>query len=479
MIRCAVSRGSSSAKLLSATGRVHISTSKPPTLEDLEREYGISDPSFTPLPVDRRAQKDDVQATAEAADHATQQPKSTSKTVTRRRLPTSPYMDPATISAKEKYRAPKPPPSKNPTSFQKILAQNPYARALATPVRSCRATSVVLPRYFLQDFNLMLHPETKEPWWVPRSLARVHRGLLSEKEDADGEEAIAEDGAEKPVSQDDGAEDNEMQSGKESDVSEHETDNITQDKSKSSSVTSPEKLPSSSSRIGPYSYVLARQPVLAGFSRDGAFNETNFLQSSFPVKLRDQKALEDIFRSAKIRPDIDIFVLELMRRRAVEGLEYLGKLGHYILPFHHGWKGAILPSKHVGAILWTGAEQGKSNKFPENGPPEFAVTEVGTSKKRKVPVHNLDMLLGREHLQRLRETSDLFQNGLLILKHKNVTVDMLLKLWKLQGYMAEHRQFLDTDSLERQDQPLAMEEKETQRPHNEMDKHREATLVGS
>jgi hypothetical protein len=71
--------------------------------------------------------------------------------------------------------------------------------------------------------------------------------------------------------------------------------------------------------------------------------------------------------------------------------------------------------------------------------------DVGTVKKRKVPVHNLDMLLGQDHLQKLREKSSIFNGELVIVRHKKLTIDIQLRLWKLQGYMAEHEQFLDKD----------------------------------
>ncbi len=44
------------------------------------------------------------------------------------------------------------------------------AKALATPVRMCALTKTRLPSFFLQDFNLVAHPETDAPWLIPSSL---------------------------------------------------------------------------------------------------------------------------------------------------------------------------------------------------------------------------------------------------------------------------------------------------------------------
>ncbi|KAI9697856.1 MAG: hypothetical protein M1820_007643 [Bogoriella megaspora] len=68
-------------------------------------------------------------------------------------------MNPKMIAARTKYMQPK--PSADPqerTSFQKQLSENPYAQALATPVRTCRITGVRLPSYFHLQFHDILPP---------------------------------------------------------------------------------------------------------------------------------------------------------------------------------------------------------------------------------------------------------------------------------------------------------------------------------
>jgi hypothetical protein len=245
-------------------------------------------------------------------------------------------------------------------------------------------------------------------------------------------------------------------------VNQLESDDITLDDSKSANKSSPGKGLPSSPRVGPCSYVQARQSVLAGFSGPGILRKMKILPAAFPIRLRDRGNFE-IFENAKLRPDIHTFVLELMRRRAVEELEYLAKLGPYIRPCAT-WQDATKPSRQVGAILWTGSVQGVTCGV-EKRPSEFATVDIGTSRKRKTPVHNLEMLLGKDHLQRLRDASSLFQMELLIIKQKNNSVGIQLKLWKLQGYLAELPEFHAAEPAREKQHPSPETKKAKNWPH--------------
>jgi hypothetical protein len=436
MIRCVASRGGNSVNLLAATSRKYISAARPSTPNDLvpEPEYGISacdetsscDVSYTLREwTSRSADKGDARSTEQKVEYGLQKPPvSVAQHAERRELPTSPYMDPEYISAKEKYHARKPPPNKNPTSFQKLVAKNPYAIALATPVRTCRVTSVVLPRYFLQDFNLIAHPQTKEPWWMPGSLARKFSPR-------DGPESILEP---------DEVENKEISSGKELNAKKLVTaEDTTPGKTGSAIGYSSEGRPLSTRHIGPCSYVLSREPVVAQFSRRESLGQQ--LNTVFGGRLREQKSLLKVVRNARVRPDIDAFMLELLRRRVVEGLEYLVQLGSYVRPCC-GWEDATMPSRQPGAILWVGPVLGQgpgdaNNESQTGVPPEFATVDIRNINKQKIPVYNLEVLLGRDHLQALREKSSIFERELLIIKHKRRAVDIQLLLWKLQGYVAK------------------------------------------
>jgi hypothetical protein len=452
MIRCVVPRGSSTAKLLRAANRRYTSPAIPSTLDELEREYGVSKPNPIPSPdtgrpvkkqrppenyfdgSSKKVEGKELQDGEQGVEHATSRPAgSNGKPAKRREFPISPYMDSHYISTKEKYYGPKSPPAKNPTEFQKALAKNPYALALATPVRTCHATGTLLPRYFLQDFGVMGHPETKEPYWVPRSLtSKYYSGPMAESEGADSTTPGSALGDGESKSDESGAEERSYV---------EPTD---------SSRFAVKEASSSSPSLGPRAYTLARKALVEGFSKGGFLEKGRYLATAAGTRPRDRPVLRRIVEGARVRSDMDSLMLELMRRRVVEEFEYLVPLKAYIRACK-GWDDATKSSRQPGALLWTGPiRSGELEEEPADdkearirGPPEFATLKIGTVKSRKVPVHNLETLLGKDHLQRLKEKCPLFDAEILMVRHKNVTVDIQLKLWRLQGYLAKYEQFLD------------------------------------
>jgi hypothetical protein len=185
MIRCMISRASSNARWLTTANRRY--TSLTSTSCDLQ-ENGSSGtkPSATEgaasadvdgVVSDRKRTHDTDGHTSRINDCS--QPQSIP--YRRRALPLSPFMDPNIVAAREKPHLPKIRPGKNPTLFQQQLSRNPYALALATPVRRCQITKTALPKYFLQDFALMAHPKKGNPWWVPTSLKKKY-GVFEDTE---------------------------------------------------------------------------------------------------------------------------------------------------------------------------------------------------------------------------------------------------------------------------------------------------------
>lgn len=85
-------------------------------------------------------------------------------------LPLSPLLDEQFYLARENYRCPKSGLNLSLTPLQRAARKNVFAQALATPVRKCRLTGVMLPRFFLLDFTPIASPLTGHPWYMPRSL---------------------------------------------------------------------------------------------------------------------------------------------------------------------------------------------------------------------------------------------------------------------------------------------------------------------
>ncbi|KAI5289070.1 hypothetical protein KEM54_004472 [Ascosphaera aggregata] len=58
------------------------------------------------------------------------------------------------------------------TSNRNPLAYNPYAQALASPIRTCHVTGARLPSHLLTGFGLVQHPDTRDMWFMPTQLLK-------------------------------------------------------------------------------------------------------------------------------------------------------------------------------------------------------------------------------------------------------------------------------------------------------------------
>jgi hypothetical protein len=203
---------------------------------------------------------------------------------------------------------------------------------------------------------------------------------------------------------------------------------------------------------------------------------------------------------------MDTFVLDLMRRRIVEGLKYFCGRKKGYLQGCSDWEYAK-GCKQVSAFLWLGpkgrekavtVDEVRAPTNDEGGemaagqeeeraagdgegtaasqeeetavaqederavgegmetthknsssvaPGEFATLDMDKEMKSKVPVYNLQLLLGDSYVRDLRRhippTFRIFKNEVVALKNRKTTIDMQLRLWKLQGYVAEHKQVDD------------------------------------
>ncbi|KAN0114385.1 hypothetical protein V8E51_003929 [Hyaloscypha variabilis] len=379
---------------------------------------------------------------AAAAENA-----SSSAVYERPAFPISPLMDPDVIAAQEKYRTRKPQPSKNPELFQQILKRNPYAQALATPLRRCQLTHSALPSFFLQDFNLMAHPETGSPWYVPRSLTEKKAPILPVDTVGlkTGSRAELEPGA--------------------------HTDASSQSRPTNEPLTP---------TLGHAVYTLAYQQVLRALQDTKGYKKKQNKKSRYrnksmvmpedgppsrfiPDRYGQSKSASKFLGTARWRTDMHEFVLELMRRRIVEGLIRVTNWKRGYVVGCSGWVDA-LAKPQVGAFIWTGGNGDLREGM--DTPPEFATLDIPAGpqhegRTKKVPVHNLRRLLGKEKLAELRAKlpSGIFEREVVTLKHKGPVLDVEMRLWKLQGYLAEYRD-LYRDLEEPTEQDLEQDEDE-------------------
>jgi hypothetical protein len=144
-----------------------------------------------------------------------------------------------------------------------------------------------------------------------------------------------------------------------------------------------------------------------------------------------------VMKNVVWREDMGSLVLELMRRRAVEELVYYARLSEdatrnpYVVRCDT-WEGVLDPAYngHRGCVLWFGREG-------EDGPGSRAIMDIPDVRfGKKIPVHNMRALLGLEYITRLKEEAGVFRKGFLFMLARGRTMDLQLKLWKLQGYLA-------------------------------------------
>ncbi|KAI1418978.1 hypothetical protein F5Y12DRAFT_780371 [Xylaria sp. FL1777] len=314
-------------------------------------------------------------------------------------LPLSPIMDPSYWDATTRHQTPKSKRSKATNSVERQFRKNPFAQALATPIRQCTASHIRLPSFFLQDFNLITHPETGTPWWVPCSLT-WDKPAGSQQVDLTSDEQ-ANSGTERESS----------------DLSE----------------------PNQAKPYGPSAYVLARQGLISAFTlkRSGFENHTKrlFGASSSRYTIFSHQAVW--------RQDMDSAILQQMRQDIVKDLLYLSGLctedtRHYIVKCH-GWDD--VQYKHQGAILWFGVTSECDEAIkPKMQPGPFATYDISDDRApTSVAVHNIPMLLGTTAVAEVKEKSTLLGDGFLFMLAGRRTTNLQLKLWRLQCYLAEYK----------------------------------------
>lgn len=205
-------------------------------------------------------------------------------------------------------------------------------------------------------------------------------------------------------------------------------------------------------RTGPSAYVLSRQKLLQEIQRPQS-QYHNDHKRLLRMSDHGQAQLGPVLNRAVWAKDMDKIVLELMRRRAVEALLHFASMVEkqgrkYIVRCERFSDAKSL--KHRGCLLYLGrqeeastasSESSSSESDPEFVPPRLSTMDIeGVRFGRKLAVHNLQILLGEEHVSRLRTGSELLRSGSLFLLGRQATVKLQMLLWKLQGYMVWEEQ---------------------------------------
>jgi hypothetical protein len=373
-------------------------------------------------------------------------------------------MDPAFHGARQRFTQPKPLKTEHSLiKWQRHLARNPYgnsqcvlgvcifsnlslAQALATPVRKCPITGVALPGFFLQRFNLIAHPETKTPWFVPHGLeTKVPAASIMHGSEATEATQPMPDPATpttvKPEASEAAHPGSEPAQSPSLETTWDSSESVGEELKEDKAAARAENL----GKIGPAAYTLSRQQLLQELQRDKSpyfRGQKRLLRMSQYGRSKSGSLLND----AKWRSDMDTVLLEIMRRRIVEGLCHFSKMvesfeRHYLIKCEH-WDD-VKELKHRGCLLYLGPPDNSTSSESASNyvPPRLSTMDMGPERfGAKLTVHNLRELLGEKHLSQLRQQSELLQDGSLYLLGRKATTSLQMLLWKLQGYMAWEKQ---------------------------------------
>ncbi|EWZ46554.1 hypothetical protein IWW34DRAFT_712465 [Fusarium oxysporum f. sp. albedinis] len=371
------------------------------------------------------------------------------------RLPISPVMDYKFMQARRRTK--KAMPTAISGQFRKKLSNNPYAEALIGPTRWCKNTNACLPRYFLQDFELVEHPDPEQTghWWAPgpfsflrvkptreerevemesndlksiwRGIERARRqiGLVQNeiaKMATEASSSRADISAEAKTTP---AQATPGDAGAEAEIS---TEVGVED------VETNEGLIERRARI--VAYTLARKSLI---DMIGGI-EGNKSSKSYQARMGGHQGMANLPHgtgSKVFREDMGDVLLGMLRRVAVDTLitrscrEGLWAPHKFIRPVASWEEAKRIPGG--GAILYIPKEDMEDMN-------SYATLDIeDASYASKMAVHDLRYLLGEGEVERLREKSEVFRDHeILVLKNfRSGSMRALhLLLWRLQGYLA-------------------------------------------
>ncbi|GKU18561.1 unnamed protein product [Fusarium langsethiae] len=309
-------------------------------------------------------------------------------------------------------------------------------------MRWCKNTNVILPRHFLQDFDLVNHPDptNKEAWYAPGPLALMN--VMPWSAERPGEEnennnntqtqemwPRKDEAPDTTLQREISANNDESLEGKETKEAEDEVVEEPEEENLDDGIRE------DSHRPGRFvSYALSRKSVIDMIGKNKSSQAKMGAQRSGMGTYGIPSVARRVFR-----PDMGDLLLKMMRRQAVDALitrnpsKRDGKdPNKFIMPIAN-WEEA---AQYVagGAVLYIPTE-------PTEDMNNYATLDVQNANYGgKVAVHDLLFLLGESEVGRLRtEAKEFHDQELLVLKkHRSESMrSLFLLLWRLQGYLAE------------------------------------------
>ena len=309
------------------------------------------------------------------------------------------------------------------------------------------ATNAEVPRFFLQDFEVVKHPDTGKELWAPGPLALKYlypkRHVPGETQErgsaARDEEALAGEGqssdavgsaGEKPSAVVSEANADEMEAITES---EQENDELSADTAGSS-------------------WRPTRSPITGyAICRKGLVDNLDYSSGQLIAK-RSGMAVTEKSRAAQWQRGTGDALLRMLRRRATDQLVERGtrveeRSGqHKFVQACDDWA-AVKDVMERGCVLWMPREGDAGGAAAAA---QFATLDVeGVAFGAKMAVHNLWWLLGEDEVERLREGAEVFRDREIVVLRQWRSVKMMklhLLLWRLQGYLADPTPLIRADT---------------------------------
>lgn len=342
---------------------------------------------------------------------------------------------------------------------------------LAEPVRMCQVTRVRLPRSFLQSFGLAQKKKSDEKWWIPdefNSKGQVKRKLLEQPKEDDGDvagrmrrnkgylDAMTKVAATRPSS--------------DKDILDYTLDLAETEHPKDEDAYK-DVVPTPNSTRDSFRapvYVLARQDLLASFL------DTKSKYSAGYMRFAGHPGIGSLANGAVWRRDMHLAIPEKLRWKVAAHLAHLGELKGLLKPIlglredgtarsflevvasqelrhevHNSDAGALLDlgRSDVSEVRGEGATSSRS-------PPSYPWFTSGMFKrpttsgeaeeslpKNGLPVFHLPCLLGTEVIETLESKApDLFQANRWLLLRGSRCNELVAKMWRLQGYIADYKE---------------------------------------
>lgn len=324
-----------------------------------------------------------------------------------------------------------------------LLQYNPYAQALASPIRACYATGARLPSAFLNRWGLIQHPETKNFWLMPTSLLETELGQVCVDDHDDALYGEKEDGAE-----DNRRETLYRNPKRKKKVTPLFLRQTTRPMYLSNTMTIFRALakiqPNAVARnLIPHVWKSPKGPITKIAERKTVWRED---MDEFLLKRLRAVAVKQLKRAIVFLShpaDQPGFVtLELGRKGGTEALREA--LKQMELKKHSTTWGAILIVQPRGVkssphlVQETDSSSAASSSAPGDASQHDEFPDCISPAKTNVrfPIFDLTKLLTKEDLEQLAENVPYFREGALFLQPgKVLPMKMVLKLWALKSYM--------------------------------------------